>query len=257
MTDIDTRAQLTERRLELLRRRLDERGLTATTAPVDDVSAMSEGQLRMWFVHAADPSRALLNVCLSYRITGAVDTDRLHEAVDAVAVRHPVLRTTYRTASADNGSTGMPVPTVHPDLRPGWAEHDLSELSERARRLRLEVLAQREFSAPFDLNAESPLRITVIRISATELVLLLVAHHIAWDDGSWEVFFADLTRAYQGEPLAPSRAWVSPQVNDDADVAYWRAVMADPPEPLELPGPTGSAVPTSWRSRRTDRKSVV
>ena len=174
MTDIDTRAQLTERRLELLRRRLDERGLTATPTPVDDAPAMSEGQLRMWFVHAADPSRALLNVCLSYRITGAVDTDRLHEAVDAVAVRHPVLRTTYRTASADNGSTGMPVPTVHPDLRPGWAEHDLSELSERARRLRLEVLAQREFSAPFDLNAESPLRITVIRISATELVLLLV-----------------------------------------------------------------------------------
>ena len=254
MTDIDTRAQLTDRRLELLRRRLDERGLSATPTPVDDAPAMSEGQLRMWFVHAADPSRALLNVCLSYRITGAVDTDRLHEAVDAVAVRHPVLRTTYRTSSTEGGSTGLPVPTVHPDLRPGWAEHDLSELSERARRLRLEVLAQREFSAPFDLNAESPLRITVIRISATELVLLLVAHHIAWDDGSWEVFFTDLTRAYQGEPLAPSRAWTPAQVNDDADVAYWRAVMADPPEPLELPGPTGSAVPTSWRSRRTTRR---
>ncbi|MDZ4269382.1 MAG: amino acid adenylation domain-containing protein, partial [Mycobacterium sp.] len=27
--------------------------------------------------------------------------------------------------------------------------------------------------------------------------------------------------------------------------------MADPPEPLELPGPMGSAVPTSWRSQRT------
>lgn len=259
MTDIDTRAQLHDRRLELLRRRLNERGLAAAG---DDTAAgaavarpeMSEGQLRMWFVHAADPSRALLNVCLSYRVTGAVDTEKLHRAVDEVAVRHPALRTTYRVEATDTGRTGIPRPTVHPGLRPGWAEHDLSGLSERARGLRLEVLAQREFATPFDLAADSPLRITVIHTGPAEFVLLLVAHHIAWDDGSWEVFFSDLTRAYTDRPLGPARAATAPprtESEDAADVEYWRAVLADPPEPLELPGPTGSAVPTSWRSRRT------
>lgn len=255
MTDIDAGARLDEQRLELLRRRLQERGLRGAAAPADTAAAaptLSEGQLRMWFVHAADPSGALLNVCLSYRLTGDVDLSRLHKAVNAVARRHTVLRTTYSTEVTDSGiDTGVPVPTVHPGLEPGWAEHDLSELSERARQLRLEVLAQREFAAPFDLGTEAPLRITVIRTGPTELVMLLVAHHIAWDDGSWEVFFTDLTRAYDGAQLAPAPPAVDTgTASDEADVEYWRAVMADPPEPLELPGPTGSAVPTSWRSQR-------
>ncbi|QZY44460.1 non-ribosomal peptide synthetase [Mycolicibacterium austroafricanum] len=255
MTDIDTGALLDERRLELLRRRMQERGLSAgtdTAEPAGDTDVLTEGQLRMWFVHNADPSGALLNVCLSYRLSGEIDVARLHSAVDAVARRHRVLRTTYRTESTAAGDSGMPVPTVHTGLMPGWAEHDLSELSERARGLRLEVLAQREFGRPFDLGAESSLRITVIRTAPAEYVMLLVAHHIAWDDASWEVFFDDLTGAYVGEKLRPARRpVVAAGGSDEDDVAYWRAVMADPPEPLELPGPTGSAVPTSWRSQRT------
>jgi mycobactin peptide synthetase MbtE len=196
VTDIaDTREELDERRLELLRRRLAERGLTSTggaTAPPGG-SGMSDGQRRMWFVQTADPTGAILNVSLSYRITGALDVARLHDAVNAVAARHPMLRTTY---AAD--AEGEPQPTVHDDLLPGWSAHDLSDLSENSRRLRLEVLAQRAFSAPFDLSAHAPLRLTLVRTGTDEHVMLLVAHHIAWDDGCWTVFFADLTRAYNG-----------------------------------------------------------
>ncbi|HKI40939.1 MAG TPA: condensation domain-containing protein, partial [Mycobacterium sp.] len=183
MTDItDTGARLDAARRELLRRRLAERGLSSHTehrGPGDD-EKLSDGQARMWFVQAADPSGALLNVCVSYRIAGKIDLSRLHAAVNAVGRRHRILRTTYAA-----GDDGGPRPTVHDDLRPGWASHDLTGLSEQARRLRLEVLAQREFSSPFDLSADAPLRITVVRTSDEEHVLLLVAHHIAWDDGSW------------------------------------------------------------------------
>ena len=41
--------------------------------------------------------------------------------------------------------------------------------------------------------------------------MLLVAHHIAWDDGSWQVFFADLTSAYGGEPSHNVRPTPAPQ----------------------------------------------
>ncbi len=154
-----------------------------------------------------------------------------------------MLRTTY-AADAD----GEPQPTVHDDLTPGWSTHDLSGLSEHSRRLRLEVLAQREFSAPFDLSADAPLRMTLVRTGADEHVMLLVAHHIAWDDGSWQVFFADLTRAYTGEPLGAAERRYLRAVADaaDDDLDYWRTVMANPPEPLELPGPNGSAIPTNF-----------
>src|SRR5689334_8092663 len=99
---------------------------------------MSDGQRRMWFVQAADPTGAILNVSLSYRITGPLDAARLRDAVNAVAARHEVLRTTY-AADAD----GEPQPTVHEELAPGWSAHDLSDLAGNSRRLRLEVLAQR------------------------------------------------------------------------------------------------------------------
>ncbi|WP_102143878.1 non-ribosomal peptide synthetase [Mycobacterium hubeiense] len=251
MTDTDLGTRIDDAsRLELLRRRLAERGLRtqAQDTDPDNLDDLTDGQRRMWFVHQADPSGALLNVCVSYRITGDIDSSRLREAVDAVARKHTVLRTTYEVD--DNGA---PRRTVHEDLRPGWAEHDLSELSEQARQLRLEVLAQREFAAAFDLTSDAPLRITLVRTGSDEHVMLLVAHHIAWDDGSWRVFFTDLTRAYTGAELGPER---SPTVlagpdTTEADLDYWRAVLADPPEPLELPGPTGSAVPTSWRSQRS------
>jgi mycobactin peptide synthetase MbtE len=234
-------------RLELLRRRLQERGLRADEQPEQAATHLSDGQRRMWFVHSADATGALLNVCVSYRITGDLDVDRLHDAVNAVARRHSVLRTTYQ-ADGD----GEPGLTIHDDLTPGWAEHDLSELSEHARGLRLEVLAQREFTTPFDLSSDAPLRITVVRTGPGEHVMLLVAHHIAWDDGSWRVFFADLTRAYTGEEMTPAIPTAAAWPDSDAEeLAYWRAALENPPEPLELPGPNGSTVPTNWRSQRT------
>ncbi|BBU22097.1 non-ribosomal peptide synthetase [Mycobacterium xenopi] len=246
MTDTDSR--LEEQRLELLRRKLAEKGLLSEPGTATDGGrpAMSDGQRRMWFVQSVDPTGALLNVCVSYRITGAVDVARLHRAVDAVAMRHPLLRTTYHTA--DDGEA---YPITHEDLRPGWALHDLSGLGDQARRLRLEVLAQREFRRPFDLTAEAPLRITLVRLGPDELMLLLTAHHIAWDDGSWVPFFTDLTRAYV-DPEALDGTVSVPREragNLDEDLAYWRALMSDLPEPLELPGPHGSAVPTTWRSQ--------
>ena len=200
----------------------------------------------MWFVQAVDTSGVLLNVCVSYRLTGVVDGGRLQAAVNTVAERHPILRTTY---GADED--GEPQPTVHDDLFPAWTAHDLSEMSDRARTLRLEVLAQREFGAPFDLSTDSPLRITLIRTGPTEYVMLLVAHHIAWDDGSWRVFFTDLNRAYSGADLGPTpRPPAVAADTEEEDLAHWREVLANPPEPLELPGPSGSAVPTSFRSQR-------
>jgi mycobactin peptide synthetase MbtE len=251
VTDIDTR--LHEQRLELLRRKLAEQGLRSETdaATGDGHAEMSDGQRRMWFVQSVDPTGALLSVCVSYRVTGVVDFARLHHALDAVAVRHPLLRTTYHT-----DDDGDPYPVIHDDLRPGWAVHDLSHLAEQPRRLRLEVLAQREFRRPFNLTAESPLRITVVRLAPDEAMLLLTAHHIAWDDGSWAPFFADLTRAYTDPDALDGTVPVPRDTvgNHDEDLAYWRPLISDLPEPLELPGPNGSVVPTTWRSQRTSAR---
>jgi len=255
VTDTAGLDTLDAQRLELLRRKIADRGLTRPPAAANAAEgeaqhpAMSDGQRRMWFVQSVDPDGALLNICVSYRLTGDVDVARLHRAVDAVARRHPMLRTTYQTDTA-----GDPYPVIHDDLRPGWAEHDLSGLAEQARRLRLEVLAQRQLRQPFDLTRDSPLRIEAARLGPDQLMLLFTAHHIAWDDGSWAPFFADLMRAYtEGEAslAGPVRGVAVDQVpSSDDDLAYWRSLMTDLPEPLELPGPHGSVVPSTWRGQR-------
>jgi mycobactin peptide synthetase MbtE len=247
-------ARLDDERLELLRRKITERGLARSTdaAPVAtyDGPRMSVGQHRMWFVQSVDPDSALLNVCVSYRVTGTVDAARLRHAVNAVGGRHPVLHTTY-----DTDSEGDPRPVIREDLRPDWAEHDLSGLTDQARRLRLDVLAQRDFRRPFDLSNDAPLRVTVARLAADELMLLITAHHIAWDDGSWTPFFADLTRAYvdpDGFAAGPALPDLSADATAirEADLDYWRPLMTDLPEPLELPGANGSVVPSTWRAQR-------
>ena len=153
---------------------------------------MSVGQRRMWFVQSVDPDSALLNICVSYRVTGTRRQSRGCDARSTPWRRGTrVLHTTY-----DTDADGDPYPVIRDDLRPEWAEHDLSGLTDQARRLRLDVLAQRDFRRPFDLTKDSPLRFTVARVSADELMLLITAHHVAWDDGSWAPFFTDLTRAY-------------------------------------------------------------
>ncbi|OBH50227.1 non-ribosomal peptide synthetase [Mycobacterium mantenii] len=245
---------LDDERLELLRRKLAERGLARATAAAPVATGerprMSVGQHRMWFVQSVDPDSALLNICVSYRLSGYVDTARLHRAVDAVAARHPVLHTTYGTDEA-----GDPHPVIRADLRPDWAEHDLAGLTDQARRLRLDVLAQRDFRRPFDLSKDSPLRVTVARLADDDLMLLITAHHIAWDDGSWAPFFADLTRAYTDPGDFADGGVLTDMCADStairpADLDYWRPLMADLPEPLELPGANGSVVPTTWRAQR-------
>jgi mycobactin peptide synthetase MbtE len=258
VTDITESGTLDDQRLELLRRRIAERGLArpATVAGAasdtagQELPEMSDGQRRMWFVQSVDPDSALLNICVSYRLTGSVDIARLRRAVDTVALRHPVLCTIYQT-----DSDGDPHAVIRDDLRPRWAEHDLSGLAEQARRLRLEVLAQRQFRQPFDLTKDSPLRVTAVRVAADELMLLLTAHHIAWDDGSWAPFFTDLTRAYtdpDSAAIVPTSGAPAGGVagNLDEDLDYWRPLVTDVPEPLELPGPNGSVVPSTWRAQR-------
>ncbi len=82
MTDTTAIGTLDAQRLELLRRKIAARGLdrqpAAAAADGHQVPEMSDGQRRMWFVQSVDPSSALLNICVSYRVTGNVDVARLH-----------------------------------------------------------------------------------------------------------------------------------------------------------------------------------
>ncbi|NUS43539.1 MAG: hypothetical protein HOQ24_07620, partial [Mycobacteriaceae bacterium] len=57
--------------------------------------ALAAGQRRAWFLHDRAPADPDLNVGVTYRLTGALDAERLRAAVGAVVARHEALRTVY------------------------------------------------------------------------------------------------------------------------------------------------------------------
>ncbi|OHV48837.1 non-ribosomal peptide synthetase [Pseudofrankia sp. BMG5.36] len=259
----------TDRRRALLRRTLTERGLTdqepAVAAPArrggDDRYPLSSGQRRMWFLHQVDAGRADLNVGVAMRLAGELDRDRLARAAAAVAERHEILRTTYH-ADAD----GTPFQTVQAAPALPLAADDLRALPADAREARVRGLAAGEFTRPFDLTRDAPLRLTLLRTGDDEHVLLLVAHHIAWDDDCWEPFFADLSQAYATGATGPTSPaqYLDLQVLDPsarpgadsaaADLAYWHDALAGSIEPFELPGEltrTAAAAPGSAATAST------
>ncbi|WP_433727877.1 amino acid adenylation domain-containing protein [Nocardia sp. CA-129566] len=240
-----------ERRKRLLRQRLQERQLTATSlaqAPTRAAGApapLSSAQQRMWFLQTVDPEDTTLNVCVGYRLVGPLDAARLRAAFDTVLARHEILRTTYHV-----DANGQPYQLSRADAEIAWQQHDLTDLPTGGRTRRVEVLARREFGRPFDLTAETPLRVLLIRTGAAEHALILVIHHIGWDDDSWPVFFSELNAAYRGTPgeLPEIRrqyadvAFTERPAEDAADLAYWRATLTPLPERLELPGRAGGPV---------------
>ncbi|NKX88770.1 non-ribosomal peptide synthetase [Nocardia coubleae] len=286
MSDTEATLSVAERRKQLLQQKLRERGMAASTAPVavpriaaGERRPLTPGQRRMWFLQTRDPQDTALNICVAYRLTGPLDADRLRTAFDAVVARHDILRTTYGV-----DAEGEPFQVFSTDARAEWTTHDLTDLAESGRDLRVEVLAQREFSRPFALGTELPLRATLIRTGADQHVVLFTIHHICWDDDSWAVFFTELNAAYRTMPAQddsapaqtdgiPGRANSVPTQADSAhaqadtvqfaaiaptaepaadDVAYWRDALRPLPEPLELPG-SASATAGRQAQRRTHR----
>ncbi|MGO4616285.1 amino acid adenylation domain-containing protein [Nocardia sp. 2YAB30] len=218
---------------------------------------LSAGQRRAWFVQTRDPEDVTLNVCLAFRLTGALDAPRLRSAVEHVVARHDILHTTYG-ADAD----GEPYQVRGRDLPGYWQEHDLADLAEASRERRVEVLARRALGRPFDLTAEAPLRLMLIRTGAAEFVLVLVVHTICWDDDSWSIVRAELDAAYNGMPLPADPAqFVDVAVHGGGDVEsdpvaidYWLHTLRPLPHALELPGrpSAGGASARQTGHRRLD-----
>ncbi|WP_068273905.1 non-ribosomal peptide synthetase [Aldersonia kunmingensis] len=234
-----------ERRKQLLKDRMREQGIQVASevpaAPVrrsGERSPLSAAQQRMWFVQRLDPTDTTLNICVAYRLDGLNDPERLQTALATVVSRHEVLRTTYH---AD--ASGEWYQVSRDDAEIDWQQHDLTDLPEGDRERRVEVLTRRAFARPFDLSADLPLRPTLIRAGADSYVLVLVVHHIAWDDDSWPVFFAEVNAAYRSDGALPElRAqYVDVEVVGNADrdesagLEFWRTALTPLPERLELP----------------------
>ncbi len=182
-------------------------------------------QYRMWFIESHNPGLADMTNPLLFTVHGELDTAAFAAAVRAVIARHEALRTTLRPKSR-RWIDAVPAPWDQMECK--VVDHDEA--------------AVRDFlTAPFDLAEDLPLRARIFRVGATEHVVALAVHHVAYDGWSETVLCRDLSAAYAGEtlPAAPGfREVALLQVERaPATTRFWFDHLADVPEiPLVEPG---------------------
>ncbi|WP_308210637.1 amino acid adenylation domain-containing protein [Micromonospora sp. A3M-1-15] len=185
---------------------------------------LSAAQTRLWFLHRLDPADTSYLLAFAVRFAAPLDPDRLTRALRRVVDRHPALRTVFPDGpdgpvqhvqpTADTTPVVVPLPPgtpLDPGTRPGAGTPTDTGTPIDAQLRRLAAEATR---VPVDLATGPLLRLHLVPDgSGRALALLLVVHHIVFDDWSFGVLVRDLARAYdrEGDPTtAPEQPAVGP-----------------------------------------------
>ncbi|MEU6266175.1 non-ribosomal peptide synthetase [Saccharopolyspora shandongensis] len=234
--------ELAEKKRELLRLMLAERGFGAPDDPRERVpkrtgggpAALSPAQRRMWLLHKLDPGGSGYNLCGALHCQGELDLAALRQSIQNLLRRNEILRTVYQEDAA-----GEPAQVVLPDA---VAELPVTRPSDGADPDELIGAWARE---PFDLAHQIPIRTRLLRLGEHEHLLVVVVHHIAFDDDSWALVMGEIAAGYAGVLPEPADAlqyadfaeWRSsrPDSPDGPEFAYWRKQLEPLPQPLALP----------------------
>ena len=206
---------------------------------------LSFAQHRLWFLNQLDPSSPAYNIPAGIRLTGALDRPALERSLQEIVRRHEVLRTTFPLVEE------QPVQAIAPFLIIELPVVDLAELPPDQREAAVQRLAKEQAQQPFDLAKGPLLRLTLLRLTDEEHVLVLTIHHVVFDGWSTGVFLRELTMLYQAftagrpSPLPElpiqyadysrwQRQWLQGEALD-AQLAYWKKQLAGEPAALELP----------------------
>jgi amino acid adenylation domain-containing protein len=206
---------------------------------------LSFAQQRLWFIDQLEPGSTLYNVAAAVRLSGQLELKALQQTLDEIVRRHESLRTSFAVVE------GEPVHVINPAGRVSLPVIDLSLEAEEAREARARQLAEAEAQQAFDLSRGPLLRTQLLRLEATEHILLVTMHHIVTDGWSLGVLVKEVATLYSAyledlpSPLPEltiqyadfahwQREWLQGEVLEE-QLSYWRERLAGAPALLELP----------------------
>ncbi|MYT12400.1 amino acid adenylation domain-containing protein [Streptomyces sp. SceaMP-e96] len=185
---------------------------------------MSYAQRGLWFAFQLEGPSPTYNIPLPLRLRGALDREALRAALGDVVERHESLRTRFADVDGEPCQVVLPAEDARPELE--FVTLDGEE--------RLAAALAERTGHGFDLAGELPLRVTLLRISDREHVLLLLMHHIASDGSSLAPLVRDLSVAYGARQRGGAPRW-QPLAVQYADYALWQRELLgseDAPESL-------------------------
>ncbi|WP_156425237.1 non-ribosomal peptide synthetase, partial [Mycobacterium sp. GA-1285] len=173
---------------------------------------------------------AVYAVQLDITLTGALNPDRLRDAVHEVARRHPNLVARF----CDQFDEPVQVIPADPELEWRYVEADSEQ--------QIQQLCAAERTAVCHLADAPPFRAALIRTDADRHRFVLTNHHIVLDGWSLPVLLSEIFAGYYGQRLptpVPYRRFVSWLADRDVDAARsaWRQVLDgfDTPTLVGLP----------------------
>ncbi|OMC26150.1 non-ribosomal peptide synthetase [Mycobacterium colombiense] len=217
----------------LSQRDLDELQQQYQIADVLPLTPLQQGLL--FHTGTAQGGEDLYAVQLDISVTGAVDPERLREAVHTVITRHP------NVVASFSEDFGEPVQVMTTDPVLAWQYVELDTDGDIAEQV--ERLSTAERIAVCDLAGQPPFRGALIRTAENTYRFVLTNHHIVLDGWSKPVLLQEIFASYFGVRLpapVPYRSfitWLSEQDRAAAQAA-WREVLEGFDTPT-LVGPSG------------------
>ena len=191
---------------------------------------LSFAQRRLWFLEQLGASAAY-HVPIAIRLEGTLDRNALIHALNEIARRHEMLRTTFEVQS------GEPMQVVHSQVDFALTDCDLQAGPDRLTHL-LAELAE-DARVPFDLVRGPLWRAKLFQLDQEDHALAVTFHHIIADGWSLDVFLRELAALYTAfrnetpSPLLPLpmqygdfAAWQHQHLRLDSQIAFWKRELS-------------------------------
>ena len=216
--------------------------LTAIPSQGTQEGVLSYAQERLWFIEQYEGGTDAYHVPMSFELVG-IDKDALKQALQAIVIRHAVLRTVFKQVESGNylqciQEEALQIAEVTADT--ATFDEIVSEFSHRV----------------FDLKKDYPIRACICHLEdSNQDYLLMTIHHIAFDEWSDSVFRRELELCYEAfrlnQPMPLSAlaiqykdfaVWQRENLSARMEslVGYWQTKLANHESlmmPLDYPRP--------------------
>ncbi|VVP79828.1 Linear gramicidin synthase subunit B [Pseudomonas fluorescens] len=166
--------------------------LPVPAAEIDDVYPLTPMQEGMLLHTLLEPGTGIYYMQDRYRIDSALDPQRFAQAWQAVVARHEALRASF---SWNAGEAMLQI--IH---KPGKTPVDYQDwrgLDEAAQEVRLQALHKQEREAGFELLAQAPFHLRLVRVADERYWFMMSNHHILIDAWCRSLLMNDFFEIYQ------------------------------------------------------------
>lgn len=206
----------------------DPREMENIGNPTDVFFPLSHGQSALWFLYCMNPASPAYNIVYAARIVSRLDLACFRMALEKLVDRHTALRTVFAEFDGKPGQKILDrsAPYFYHEDGSAWTSEKLSQR-----------LVQESYN-PFNLEKGPLWRVTLIKRSSDEYILIIAIHHIVADFWSFALLLFELGIFYSAEKSA-SPPTLKPLRYQFVDYVLWEQEL--------LSGPEGERLWNFWR----------